>query len=80
LPEPLLPPVTVSHAAELVAVQEHADGAVTVTVPDEGSDPEETELGEMEMSQVPAWATVSVRPAMVSVPVLGVAEELAPTA
>jgi hypothetical protein len=79
LPDPLPPLDTANHATELVAVQEHADGAVTVTVPDDGSDPDATELGEIEISQVPACATVRVRPATVSVPVLGAGDALAPT-
>ena len=80
MPEPLAPLVTVSHEAELVAVQEHAAGVVTLTAPDEASAPDEMDPGEMETSHVPACSTVSVRPAMVTVPVLGEADVLAATA
>jgi hypothetical protein len=79
-PDPLPPLVTVSQETELVAVHEHAAPVVTVTVPDEASDPDETELGEVEMSQVPACSTVSVRPAIVSVPVRGDTAVFAATA
>ena len=79
MPEPLPAFVTVSHDAELVAVHEHAPAALTVTEPDEGSAAEETELGEIEMSHVPAWLTVTVLPAIVSVPVRGAVAVLAAT-
>lgn len=76
-----MPPlVTVNHETELVAVQEQAEAAVTVTEPDEASEPDDTELGETEMSHVPACATVSVRPAIVSVPVRGAVDVFADTA
>jgi hypothetical protein len=80
LPEPLPPLVTVSQETALVALQEHAAEVVTVTLPDDGSEPEEMELGEMEMSHVPACSTVSVRPAIVSVPVRGDGDVFAATA
>jgi hypothetical protein len=80
LPEPLPPLVTVSHEAELVAVQEQAETVVTVTEPEEASAPDDTELGETEMEHVPACATVSVRPAIVRVPVRGADDVFAETA
>jgi hypothetical protein len=78
-PEPLPPLVTVSHEAELVAVQEQAPAAVTVTDPDEAAEPEETELGTTEMSHVPACVTVTTLPAIVSVPVRGAVPVFAAT-
>ena len=71
--------VTLSHVAELVAVHEQAPAAVTVTDPVEASEAEETELGEIEMSHVPAWLTVTVLPAIVSVPVRGAVAVFAAT-
>ena len=79
MPEPVPPPVTVNQEAELVAVQEQAEAVVTVTEPELASEPDDTELGEIEMSHVPACATLNVRPAIVRVPVRGADDVLAET-
>jgi hypothetical protein len=71
LPAPLAPVSTVSQEAVEVAVHEHAEPAVTPTVPLEALALADTPDGEMAMSHVPAWSTVKVRPEIVSVPVRG---------
>jgi hypothetical protein len=78
-PEPLLPDVTVSHAAEDDAVHEHEPPVDTPTEPLAASAPDETLVGESATSQVPACSTVTVRPDTVRVPVRGVVEVLAAT-
>jgi hypothetical protein len=54
LPLPLAPLVTVSHAADEVADHEHDEPVVTVTEPVAASEPDETLVGEIAMSHVPA--------------------------
>ncbi len=71
LPEPDAPAVTVSHAVLLLtAVHAQPAGAVTATVPVPPFDTTLCDVGEIVSVQVmPAWVTVKVFPAMVSVPV-----------
>lgn len=78
-PDPLLPDVTVSHAADDEAVHEQELPAETPTEPAAASAPDDTLVGESVTSQVPACSTVTVRPDTVSVPVRGVVAVLAAT-
>ena len=71
--------MTVSHAADEVADHEQLPPVVTVTEPVAASAPAETPFGAMVMSHVPAWATVTVRPATVSVPLRGDVDVFAAT-
>jgi hypothetical protein len=70
LPAPDAPAVTVSQLSLLTAVQAQPAGAVTVTVPVPPFDTTLCDVGEIVSVQVmPAWLTVKVLPAIVSVPV-----------
>jgi hypothetical protein len=78
LPEPLAPAVTVIQAALLIAVQLHPVGAVTVTIVGPPLDVTACDAGAIVSVQAtPAWLTVKVLPAIVSVPVRGFAVVLA---
>ena len=68
---PLAPPVTVIHAALLVAVQVHPAAAVTVTVPVVAAGVlSSTDEGRIVNEHgAPGWAIVNVLPPIVSVPV-----------
>lgn len=80
LPDPVAPPITVSHDAEDEAVHEQDAPVVTVTEPDVASGPDVTLFGEIAMSHVPACATSTVCPAIVSDPERGADEVFAATA
>ena len=70
LPDPLAPPLMVSHAALLVAVHVHPVAAVTLVVDDPAAEVSAAEVGETPKVQVmPLWVTLTVWPATVSVPV-----------
>jgi len=71
LPVPLAPAVTLSQPALVVAVQTHPALAVTVTVPVVATEVVRfDDTGEIENEHgAPAWLTVNVCPAMVTVPV-----------
>ena len=61
LPLPLAPPLMVSHAALLVAVQVHPVAAVTAVVDDPAAEVSVREVGETPKVQVmPFWVTVTV--------------------
>jgi hypothetical protein len=79
LPEPDAPVVTVSHPVLLLtAVHAQPVGAVTATVPVLLPEPRLCDVGEMVSVQVmPAWVTVNVCPATVSVPVRDEVDPLA---
>jgi hypothetical protein len=80
LPVPLVPALTVSHAALLVAVQPQPATAVTVTVPLPADESGFAEVGAMVAAHgTPAWVTVKVRPPTVSVPVRGLVVVFAAT-
>ena len=79
MPEPLAPPVTVSHDADEVADQEQDELAVTAIDPAEASSPDEMLVGEIATSHVPAWLTLTVRPETVSELLRGDVEVLAAT-
>jgi hypothetical protein len=69
-PEPVAPEVTVIQPTLLAAVQLHAAGAVTAVLPVPPADATLCDVGEIVSLQVvPAWVTVNVLPAIVSVPV-----------
>jgi len=68
-PEPEAPLVTVNQATELAAVQVHPAAVVTLTDPVDASEPDDTVVGEIVISHVPACAMVTVWPAIVTVPV-----------
>ena len=78
-PDPLLPDVTVSHAADDEAVHEQEPPVDTSTEPVEASAPEETLFGASVTSHVPACSTVTVRPDTVRVPLRGVVAVFAAT-
>ena len=66
----MAPAVTVIHAALLVAVQVQPVAAVTVTPPEAPAATTFAEVGEIVGAHdVPAWVTVKVLPATVTVPV-----------
>ncbi len=74
LPLPLAPDVIVSQASLLVAVQLQPAAVVTLLLPEPAPAPGVSDVGETEKVQgggAPAWVTVTVWPAMVSVPVRG---------
>jgi hypothetical protein len=79
LPEPDAPAVTVSHPVLLLtAVHAQPVGAVTATVPVLLPEPMLCDVGEIVSVQVmPAWVTVNVCPATVSVPVRDEVDPLA---
>ena len=69
LPEPLEPDVTLAHDELLDAVQEHPDGAVTLTLPGPPADVKEPELAEREYVQLtPVSVKVKLCPATVREP------------
>jgi hypothetical protein len=69
LPDPEDPAVTVNQAALLTAVHAHPAGAVTLTVPLPPPDATLCDVGEIvSVHAMPAWVTVKVLPAIVSVP------------
>jgi hypothetical protein len=68
LPDPLLPDVTVSHGASLVAVQSQPFPAVTVTVPLPPPAGTFVLVGEIENEQALPWFTVNVWSATVIEP------------
>jgi hypothetical protein len=81
LPEPLLPDVIVIHARLSVAVHAQPAGALIVSVPLLAVDGRFCVAGVTEYVQLmPLWVTVSVRPAMVSVPVRELVPVFAATA
>ena len=71
MPLPVAPALMVSHVALLVAVHAQPLAAVTVTVPVIPADVTLADAWEIVGAQVaaPAWVTVNVEPAIVSVPV-----------
>ena len=74
LPLPLTPDVMVSQASLLVAVQLQPVAVVTLLLPELAAAPEGSVVGETVKVQgggAPAWVTVTVWPATVSVPVRG---------
>jgi hypothetical protein len=80
LPVPLLPPVTVIHAVLLLTpVQVHPLVVVTAAVCDPPAASTLCAVGAMLKLHAPACVTVSVCPAIVSVPVRGVADVFAAT-
>ena len=76
---PLPPLVTVSHAAEDVADQVHVAPVATPTNPVDAAAAAETPVGASVTSQVPAWLTLTVFPAIVSDPVRAAVVALAAT-
>jgi hypothetical protein len=76
---PLAPDVTVIHPELLAAVQLHPLVVVTVNVPVVAAAPALGAVGVTVKAHWPAWVTVTVLPAMVSVPVRAVDPELART-
>jgi hypothetical protein len=81
LPLPLAPPLTVIHAALLVAVQAHPEPAMTLTVPVVAIDDVRfDDAGEIEIVHgAPGWVMVNVWPLIVTVPVRGAVEVFAAT-
>jgi hypothetical protein len=80
VPLQLVPPLTLSQAALLVAVQVHAPAADTFT----GALPpfavkERLVVDNVDVQSTPAWVTVTVWPATVNVPVRGDADVFAVT-
>ena len=70
LPDPVAPPVTVSHEVLLVAVQLHPVATVTVLLPPPAAAVKDCVVGDIDGEQdAAAWVTVNVLPAIVSVPV-----------
>jgi len=73
--------VIVIHAALLVAAHVHPAPAVTGTAPVNPPAPTVAETGEIEGTHgAPAWVTVNVLPATVSVPVRGLVPAFVATA
>ncbi len=71
-PLPLAPDVMVSHAALLVAAQLQPASVVTVLLLELAAAPGLSDVGKtVNVHGTPAWVTVTVWPAMVSVPVRG---------
>jgi hypothetical protein len=66
---PLAPDVMVIQLTLLTAVQLHAPDTVTFTVPVPPLLLNDLRVGDIENEQLPAWFTVKVWPAMLSVPV-----------
>ena len=80
LPVPLLPAVTVIHAVLLLApVHVHPLVVVTAAVCDPPAAITLCAVGAMLKLHAPAWVTVTVCPAIVSVPVRGLVEVFAAT-
>ena len=79
MPVPLLPLVTVSHAAEDVADHVHVAPVATPTNPVDAAAPAETPVGASVTSHVPTWLTLTVFPATVSDPVRAAVVALAAT-
>jgi hypothetical protein len=79
-PVPVLPPATVIHAVLLLTpVHAHPLVVVTAAVYEPPAAITVCAVGAMLKLHVPAWVTVTVWPAIVSVPVRGVADVLAAT-
>lgn len=79
-PDPLEPPVTVTHGAPLTAVQVHPAGAVTVTLGHAAvAGTAELVADNVKVQAPAAWVTVTVRPAIVIVPVRAVPDVFAAT-
>jgi hypothetical protein len=69
LPEPVAPPVTVSHDALLVAVDVHPAGACIAKLPEPPATATLADVGEIAKEhEMPASVTVKVLPAIVTVP------------
>jgi hypothetical protein len=78
LPFPLAPPLMVSQAALLVAVQVHPVAAVTAVVADAAAEVSVADVGETpKVHAAPVWVTVTGWPATVSVPTRWAVEVLA---
>jgi hypothetical protein len=72
LPDPLAPPVIVTHATALVAVHAQPAAAVTATLPVDAVAATEALVGAtLNVQGTPACVMVTVCPATVSVPVRG---------
>jgi hypothetical protein len=79
-PDPVAPPVTLIHAALLLAVHEQPDPAVTTLLPDPPSLANVCVVGDALYEQLaPACVTVNVAPAIESVPLRLVVEVFAAT-
>ena len=78
LPLPLPPPLTVIHAAPLVAVHAQPEPDVTPTVAEPAPDPSVAPTDEsVKVQEAASCVTVKVRPAIVTVPVRGLVLVLA---
>ena len=80
VPVPLLPEVIVIQLALVVADQVQPAGAVTATLPLEATAARDWVAGEIvQVQAAPAWVTVCVWPATVTVPVRGLVAVFAAT-